>query len=153
MIVSVGAPDNKPFIVGVSKSEISAPRMCLAAVGRSGTLGRGIKEQLFIVFDAHRPASHSRLLHRGPDRLRAERPSRNDGASVRPLRLADMTALAEKLAAGWDFLRVDLYCPNDKEIIVGELTMTPAAGRHRFYPDRTYDDIMGQKWANGRVTE
>lgn len=70
------------------------------------------------------------------------------GPSPRPPLLTEMIAVAEKLADGWDFLRVDLYCPNDKEIIFGELTMTPAAGRHRFYPDSTYDHIMGQKWAN-----
>jgi len=69
------------------------------------------------------------------------------GGAPRPPLLDEMIGVAEKLAEGWDFLRVDLYSPNDTSIVFGELTMTPAAGRHRFYPDDTYDKIMGRLWA------
>lgn len=76
---------------------------------------------------------------------------KRSGGAPRPRLLEEMRAVAEKLADGWDFLRVDLYCPDDSAIVFGELTMTPAAGRHRFYPDATYDYIMGEKWTGDRT--
>jgi len=46
----------------------------------------------------------------------------------KPQRLADMINIAEKLATGFPFVRVDLYLLNDGTIKFGEMTFTPASG-------------------------
>ncbi|MFZ4810225.1 MAG: ATP-grasp fold amidoligase family protein [Ilumatobacteraceae bacterium] len=61
-----------------------------------------------------------------------------------PPDLAAMISIAEKLSAGWDFMRVDLYAV-DGRIVVGELTMTPGGGREPFKP-RSFDGELGAKW-------
>jgi hypothetical protein len=55
-----------------------------------------------------------------------------------------MIALAEDLARGIDFVRVDLYSTPCGPL-VGELTMTPWAGMRRF-PDKKFDRLLGKKW-------
>jgi len=55
-----------------------------------------------------------------------------------------MIALAEDVARGIDFVRVDLYSTPCGPL-VGELTMTPAAGMRRF-PERKFDRLLGKKW-------
>ena len=62
-----------------------------------------------------------------------------------PSRLADMIAIAERLAKGFDFLRIDLYCVNDNDIFFGEITWTPESGRAPFTP-RRYDFVLGELW-------
>lgn len=63
----------------------------------------------------------------------------------RPPNLEEMITTAEKLAAGYDFLRVDLYNVRNK-IVFGELTPCYGAGWERFKPNRSYDDLVGSYW-------
>jgi hypothetical protein len=67
------------------------------------------------------------------------------GVFRRPDNYDAMLTIAEALAAGFDFIRVDLYSVNDK-IYFGELTPYPSAGCIRFTP-RSYDFLFGEKWA------
>ncbi len=62
-----------------------------------------------------------------------------------PRQLGKMLRIAETLAAEFDFLRVDLYAPDDEHILFGELTFSPGAGRYRFRPDAA-DFMMGAYW-------
>jgi len=45
-----------------------------------------------------------------------------------------MREVAETLAAGFDFLRVDLYCVRDERVVFGELTFAPGAGWNQLRP-------------------
>ncbi len=65
-------------------------------------------------------------------------------AIERPARFNDMISCAEALCAGFDFLRVDMYCLGDR-IIVGEITTTPASGLSPFWPEGT-DHWIGSLW-------
>jgi len=62
----------------------------------------------------------------------------------RPVCLAEMLRVAEKLAAGLDFVRVDLYAFGGR-IVFGEMTLAPGAGWIPFLP-RSYDLALGEKW-------
>jgi hypothetical protein len=62
----------------------------------------------------------------------------------RPARLAEMLRMAETLAAGLDFVRVDLYSFGGR-IVFGEMTLAPGAGWIPFLP-RSYDFELGEKW-------
>ncbi len=64
----------------------------------------------------------------------------------RPTPLDLMIELAERLAGALDFVRVDLYCVDDREILFGEITLAPEAGWGRFLPDRTVDFALGTLW-------
>jgi hypothetical protein len=65
------------------------------------------------------------------------------GAGVdRPARFGDAVAIAEKLAAPFDFIRVDLYLLGDA-VYFGELTCFPEAGFGRFTP-KDFDFALGQ---------
>jgi len=66
------------------------------------------------------------------------------GKVVRPVNFEQMVRVAESLAAGLDFMRVDLYNV-DGRIYFGELTGYPGAGTERFVP-RKYDFLFGEKW-------
>lgn len=61
-----------------------------------------------------------------------------------PENYPEMRDLAERLAQGFDFMRVDLYSVAGR-IYVGELTCYPAAGSVRITPKR-YDYLLGEKW-------
>jgi hypothetical protein len=63
-----------------------------------------------------------------------------------PAPFADMLAIAERLAAGQDFVRVDLYCLDDRVILFGEMTFAPAGGFEPFLPDKSYDFAVGRLW-------
>jgi len=66
------------------------------------------------------------------------------GADIyRPARFADAVAVAERLAAPFDFIRVDLYLL-DEAIYFGEMTCFPEAGFGRFTP-RSFDFELGQE--------
>lgn len=56
-----------------------------------------------------------------------------------PDTLPEIICVAEELAAGWDYLRVDLYDIGGK-IKFGECTPTPSAGRSFFF------NMADQKW-------
>lgn len=65
----------------------------------------------------------------------------------KPERLDEMIKIAEQLAEGWDFLRIDLYMVKNK-IIFSELTPTPSAGRTFFFSledqKKLYDRLLNE---------
>lgn len=62
-----------------------------------------------------------------------------------PKHLGEMIEVAEALAEGFDFVRVDLYEPNGQRVVFGELTFAPAAGWGRFRP-ASWDLVLGSYW-------
>jgi hypothetical protein len=62
----------------------------------------------------------------------------------KPENYEEMLEVARKLAADFDFVRVDLYNLKGK-IFFGELTFTPAGGRFVFSPS-SWDKKLGAKW-------
>lgn len=62
-----------------------------------------------------------------------------------PKRLEEMIDIAETLGRPFDFVRVDLYSPNDERVVFGELTFSPAAGWGRFWP-KEWDWVVGRYW-------
>lgn len=63
---------------------------------------------------------------------------------AQPPSLVEMTRAAEKLAAPFEFARVDFYEIEGKPLF-GELTFYPGSGTERFTPE-SWDDVMGQYW-------
>jgi hypothetical protein len=61
--------------------------------------------------------------------------ARSTAPERRPANLAAILDAAEKLSHGFDYVRVDLYAPDDS-IYFGELTFTPGAGVVPMFPDR-----------------
>jgi TupA-like ATPgrasp len=61
-----------------------------------------------------------------------------------PESLVRMTAIAEQLSDGIDFVRVDLYDLGNR-VVFGELTNYPDAGRARFCPQK-WDATFGSYW-------
>lgn len=72
------------------------------------------------------------------------------GDLARPRLLDEMIRVAERLGAGFDHMRVDLYCVNDERVVFGEMTMTHAAGRNRFTPYEA-DLWLGSLWEGEQV--
>lgn len=66
-----------------------------------------------------------------------------EGEIEQPEQWDDAVKLAEKLASGFDFIRVDLYLVKNK-IYVGEMTNFPGSGFIGFEPDE-FDKEMGRK--------
>ncbi|MCX7513948.1 ATP-grasp fold amidoligase family protein [Frateuria hangzhouensis] len=62
----------------------------------------------------------------------------------RPVQLDEMLQIARKLAEPLGYMRVDLYLHQGR-IYVGELTLTPGAGRYIFDP-KGWDEILGAKF-------
>lgn len=52
----------------------------------------------------------------------------------KPKKLGELIRVAEALGEGLDFVRVDLYAPNDERVVFGEMTFAPASGRSPFEP-------------------
>lgn len=63
---------------------------------------------------------------------------------ARPERYEEAVALAERLGAATDFVRVDLFCLPDR-VVVGELTSSPAGGDSPFDPPE-WDAAFGAPW-------
>lgn len=63
----------------------------------------------------------------------------------KPNRYEEMVRIAERLAEGLEFMRVDLYNLNDDRVVFGELTHCPANGRSPFNP-RQMDFEFGSLW-------
>lgn len=63
----------------------------------------------------------------------------------KPAVLEKMIAIAERLSAPFDFVRVDLYEINNR-IYFGELTHYPASGRLEISP-KNIDFLLGSKWS------
>jgi hypothetical protein len=62
----------------------------------------------------------------------------------KPDNLSELIRVAEALASGMDFVRVDLYNANGR-IYFGELTFTPRAGLFAFQPE-SWDATVGAWW-------
>lgn len=63
---------------------------------------------------------------------------------VKPACLTEMIEVAERLGAGTDFVRVDLY-DVDGRVVFGELTSFPAGGDSPFDPE-SFNDEFGRPW-------
>lgn len=61
-----------------------------------------------------------------------------------PPHLSEMIAIAERIAQGFDFLRVDLY-DVDGHVWFGETTAYPMSGLGRYSPD-SFDEELGSWW-------
>jgi hypothetical protein len=84
------------------------------------------------------------------ERLQLRRPNRRapDPRPVPPeLDLDHVRHLAERLAQGFLFLRVDFYWTQGR-LLLSELVLTPAAGFDRYDPPE-WDLRFGEMWANG----
>ncbi|MDQ2070117.1 ATP-grasp fold amidoligase family protein [Natronospira bacteriovora] len=98
-----------------------------------------------IQVDFERFTGHRRSLYTPDWRKMDVRYVYEDGPTLdEPAGLETMIELAESAAAGFDFLRVDLY-NLDGRILVGELTCYPESGRGRFWPE-SFDFEMGSWW-------
>ncbi len=62
----------------------------------------------------------------------------------KPVNLEEMLALAEKLSAGFGYVRVDFYNVKGR-VYFGEFTFTPAAGILKYTPE-SWDLTHGEKW-------
>ena len=106
----------------------------------------------FIQVDRGRFGRHTRNLYDTDWRLKTERLTLpNHAPDPRPARLAEMIGLALRLAAPFEFLRVDCYLvdgPDGERLHVGELTNYPGAGFERFIPAR-YARELGVCWSGG----
>jgi hypothetical protein len=65
---------------------------------------------------------------------------------ARPKTLDRMIEIAEDLAVDPEFVRVDLYSPNDDTVRFGELTLSPGAGWIPFSPGKSADFWVGTFW-------
>ena len=63
----------------------------------------------------------------------------------RPANLDEIVRVAEALAEGIDFVRVDLYALNGERVVFGEMTLVPGGGLRAFTP-REYDYEFGRLW-------
>lgn len=61
-------------------------------------------------------------------------PPKQDNTVIFPQNIQDMIVVAEKIASGLPFVRIDLY-NIDLKIFFGEITFFPASGFGRFIPD------------------
>lgn len=100
----------------------------------------------FIMVDAPRLQDNWRSLHRSDwSKIQAqicyEPPARMLPC---PANLAEMLSIATALAAGLDFVLVDLYVVGAR-IIVGELTHYPAGGTQQMWPEETLSPF-GEDW-------
>jgi hypothetical protein len=64
---------------------------------------------------------------------------------LKPLLLQEIIEVAEQISSDFDFCRVDLYSPDNKKIIFGEITLAPGSGLSPFYP-REWDYRLGELW-------
>ena len=69
----------------------------------------------------------------------------------KPVMLDEMLKLAEKLSAGFSFIRIDLYCINGKTFF-SEFTFFSDAGLTPFVPDK-WDRILGDRITLPEETE
>ncbi|MPZ50797.1 MAG: hypothetical protein GEU75_16110 [Dehalococcoidia bacterium] len=62
-----------------------------------------------------------------------------------PSRLGEMIEIAEALAGELEFVRVDLFRPNDERVVFNEMTLAPGAGWDRIEP-RGASEYIGSFW-------
>ncbi|MCW5659634.1 MAG: hypothetical protein KIT60_18190 [Burkholderiaceae bacterium] len=72
-------------------------------------------------------------------------------ADPAPEALPTLLEFAERLAAPFEFLRVDFYALHDR-VLVGELTSSPGAGFGRFYPP-SFSEALAAHWVIDRRAE
>jgi len=85
------------------------------------------------------------------EKLEMEQRGIGEGRTVSaPASLQEMLDIAEALASGFDYVRVDLY-DVDGRIYFGEMTIYPGSGFRRFTPD-SWDLEWGQLWDLPQVT-
>ena len=65
-----------------------------------------------------------------------------------PAMLPSLVEFAERLAAPFEFLRVDFYVIGE-QVLVGELTSSPGAGFGRYYP-ASFGETLASHWALDR---
>jgi hypothetical protein len=65
-----------------------------------------------------------------------------------PHDLPRLIEIAERVAAPFEFMRVDFYLLGER-VLVGELTSSPAAGFGRYYP-ASFSEQMAAHWVPGR---
>lgn len=115
------------------------------AIARDFTLFTFHGRVRIVTVDVNRFTGHVRTIYT-PDWERLpfelEFPAGTD--VERPPRLEEMIEIAERLAHGTDFLRVDQYVP-DGRIVVGELTSFHGAGEEEFRP-ASRDAWLGSFW-------
>jgi len=78
----------------------------------------------------------------------------NSGMVSRPLNLEKMLEVAQCMAEGFEFVRVDLH-DTPQGVFFGELTFMPNVGADRFYPEE-FDEFLGTCWrasSNGRLPD
>jgi TupA-like ATPgrasp len=63
----------------------------------------------------------------------------------RPAPLAEIIKVAEALSGGFDYIRVDLYCVNDRDVVFGEMTLAPGSGWSPF-ESKAQDEYVGSFW-------
>jgi hypothetical protein len=68
----------------------------------------------------------------------------HDAIPPPPKNLDELIACARRLAAGVPLLRVDLFSLEERRVLVGELTVYPAAGQTHFRPE-SYDRYWGNR--------
>ena len=122
------------------------------------TEGDGIPEDIkvyvvgrrarFIQVDRNRFGNHTRNLYNPEWQLIPVRLTKqNHSADPRPSALDEMVHLAERLAAPFEFLRVDYYALRG-QLYIGELTSYSGAGFETFIP-ATYGEQLAAWWHEG----
>jgi hypothetical protein len=103
-------------------------------------------ECIFIQVDTSRFDGHKRDLYTKLwEKIEGEYHFPQSGIRIpQPTHLEEMISVASALAAGVDFVRVDLYETN-KGVKFGELTNYPGAGSEKFYPE-SLDYEFGVRW-------
>ena len=99
----------------------------------------------YIQVDLDRFTKHARNIYDTNWELQDFTLQYNNGRSLeKPKCLEKMIDVAEILAQGFDFVRVDLYQVNE-QVKFGEMTFSPGAGLEVFTP-QVYDRILGDLW-------
>ena len=101
---------------------------------------------LFIQLDRGQPGARRRIVYDREWNLLPVRFMRLAllTAVPKPMNLAEMISLAEKIGASFDFVRVDLYSP-PQGVFFGETTFYPSAGLQPFIPEE-WDEKFGEPW-------
>jgi hypothetical protein len=68
-----------------------------------------------------------------------------------PAMLPTLVEFAERLAAPFEFLRVDFYVLGDR-VLIGELTSSPGAGFGHYYPE-SFGEALAAHWVLDRRAE
>ncbi|CAN5719772.1 N/A [soil metagenome] len=144
-----GQGPNREWVYG------QMPRRVIVEEMLSGPDGVVPDDYKFFVFDgecAFVQVDSGRFGRRTQDFFRPEwehlplrgGPPWADPEPAQPARLAEMIDLAERLGAGTDFVRVDLYDVPGR-IVFGELTSFPAGGDSPFDPE-SFNEKFGRRW-------